>query len=83
MRYYKQIKDEYILLIGIGTGNVEITKEEYEDIQNIIKNKPIKEGYDYKLKIDLTWEEFEIEQVEETPTDEDYIECAKILLGVE
>lgn len=82
MRYYKNVKDGYILCIGIGNGYAEITKEEYENIREIIKNRPIAEGKGYRLKDDLTWEEYDVEIVETEPTDEDYSEVGKILMGV-
>lgn len=83
MRYYKNVKDGYILYIGTGNGFTEITQEEYENILSVIKNRLIETGKVYKLKEDLTWEEYEIEIVEtDEPTDEDYAEVGKILLGV-
>lgn len=57
MRFYKYINENYIVSIGIGEGNTEITQEEYDTIMEVIHNKPIaEEGYDYLLKTDLTWE---------------------------
>ena len=70
MRYYKQIEDGYIIAICTGAGGDEITKEEYDEIMSIIRNKPTAEsGYDYKLKEDLTWELVEVPEVE--PTDDE------------
>lgn len=83
MRYYKNVKDKYILCVGTGNGFTEITQEEYENILSVIKNRPIVTGKGYKLKEDLTWEEYDIEIVEtDEPTEEDYAEVGKILLGV-
>lgn len=59
MRYYKQINDEYIDGIGTGDGGTEITESEYNEIMTIIRNCPVREGYGYRLKTDLTWEEYE------------------------
>jgi hypothetical protein len=70
MRYYKVIEDGYIVAIGTGADGEEITKEEYDEIMSIIRNKPTAEsGYDYKLKEDLTWELVEVPEVE--PTDDE------------
>lgn len=82
MRYYKLIKDGYIISIGIGECGTQITKEEYQTIKTVINNHPVKDGFYYKLKEDLTWEEHEIEPIELEPTDEEYVEACKILLGV-
>lgn len=59
MRYYKQINDEYIDGIGTGDGGTEITESEYNEIMTVIRNSPVREGYGYRLKTDLTWEEYE------------------------
>lgn len=56
MRYYKRIEDGYLVCIGTGVGDVEITEEEYHEILTVIQNKPGADvGYDYRLKEDLTW----------------------------
>lgn len=61
-KYFKNIDDEYITYIGTGCGSTEITQEEYENILSIIHNRPIPEdGYDYKLRTDLTWELAKVE----------------------
>lgn len=59
MRYYKQTEDEYILGIGTGNSGEEITETEYREIVTVIRNSPVREGYGYRLKTDLTWEEYE------------------------
>lgn len=77
-KYYKNIEGDYITAIGTGIGDVEITKEEYEAILEIIRSRPIPEaGYDYKLKTDLTWELVEAPVPEEDPeaTEADYLEA--------
>ena len=57
MRYYKQIEESYLVSIGEGYGFTEITEEEYKYLDDVINNKPTPpEGYDYRLKTDLTWE---------------------------
>ena len=59
MEYYKQIENGYIISIGTGAGDTEITEAEYDEIMSVIQNKPVREGYGYRLKTDLTWEEYE------------------------
>ena len=64
MKYFILIKDGYIDAIGIG-GGTEITEEKYAQIMEIIRNKPHKYGYDYRLREDMTWEEYELPEPEE------------------
>ena len=59
MEYYKQTENGYIISIGTGAGDTEITEAEYNEIMSAIQNKPVREGYGYRLKTDLTWEEYE------------------------
>ena len=75
MRYNKTIDSGYIISIGTGSGGTEITEQEYAEILAIIRNKPTaREGFDYRLKTDLTWEEYELPHVEPEPlTDEEAI----------
>ena len=83
MRYYKQTFDNYILVIGTGAGGTEITETEYNDIMAIIQSCPNVEGKGYRLKTDLTWEEYDLPP-EPEPSDEDEIstdEALNILLG--
>lgn len=59
MAYKKVIIDGYILGIGTVEGQGNITEEEYKNLQNILHNKPSKEGYRYRLNADtLEWEEY-------------------------
>lgn len=73
MRYYKTIDSGYIISIGTGSGGEEITESEYTEILSVIRDKPTaRDGYDYRLKTDLTWEEYELPPVEPEPlTDEE------------
>ena len=83
MRYYKQIIDNYLTAIGTGPGNTEITEAEYNQILSIIQNRPQSEDKGYKLKTDLTWEEYDLPP-EPEPSDEDELsdaEALNILLG--
>lgn len=83
MKYFKQLFDDYITAIGTGTGGEEITEDEYNNIMSIIQSRPQAEGKGYKLKADLTWEEYDLPPAPE-PSDEDEIsndEALEILLG--
>ena len=83
MRYNKQTSNNYILAIGTGYGGTEITEAEYSEIMAIIQNRPTAEGKGYRLKADLTWEEYDLPPVPE-PSDDDEIstdEALNILLG--
>ena len=83
MRYNKQTSNNYILAIGTGYGGTEITETEYNEIMAIIQNHPTAEGNGYRLKADLTWEEYDLPPKPE-PSDEDELsdaEALSILLG--
>lgn len=60
MKYYKQTADNYITAISTGYGEEEITETEYNEIMNVIRNRPTTEGKGYRLKIDLAWEEYDL-----------------------
>lgn len=82
-KYYKNIDGDHITAIGTGIGDVEITKEEYENILAVVHERPIPEaGYDYKLKTDLTWElvEAPVEPVDDEISAD---EALDIILGGE
>ena len=73
---YKIVENGYIVLIGIGENKYaqQMSKEEYDKIMAVIENKPkAQQGYDYKLKEDLTWELCEMPIVE--ITEEEYQEA--------
>lgn len=83
MRYNKYISGDEIIAIGKGAGGVEITETEYNEIMSIIQNRPAAEGKGYRLKTDLTWEEYDLPP-EPEPSDEDELsdaEALNILLG--
>ena len=73
MRKFKTIDGGYIISIGTGSGGEEITEQEYAEVLAVIRNKPTaRDGYDYRLKTDLTWEEYALPPIEpEPPTDEE------------
>lgn len=69
MSYFKIIKDEYILAIGVGTTGATIYEDEYNSILAAIQSCPsAPNGYGYRLKTDLTWELCELPV---TPEDTD------------
>lgn len=83
MRYFKRIDSNYITMIGMGDGGVEITKTEYDTILSVIRNKPEETAVmGYRLKTDLTWESSAKEKPEEEsePTSDEILD---ILLGGE
>lgn len=80
MRYYKQIESDYIIAIGTGLGGTEITEVEYNEILTVIRNKPQATATtDYRLKTDLTWEEYEHDPDPDPEPDAE--EILSILLG--
>lgn len=87
MRYSKIVIDGYIE--GIGTyksrSNMDgdITEAEYNSIMAVIQNRPQADGKGYRLKTDLTWEEYDLPP-EPEPSDEDELsndEALNIILG--
>ena len=84
LRYYKIIEEEYITAIGTGFDGEEITEEEYNNLLQIIRTKPIaEESYDYRLKNDdLNWELYEVPPTEVDPDAEiGDSEALSIILG--
>ena len=82
-RYYKQTDSMYILAVGVGAGGIEISADGYSEILSVIQNRPTAEGKGYRLKADLTWEEYDLPPVP-APSDDDEIsndEAINILLG--
>lgn len=81
MRYYKQAKNGYILSIGVGIGFEEISEEEYTNILSVIHGKPARsESADYRLREDLTWEEYSIDPPDPDPEINE-AELLDILMG--
>lgn len=83
MGYYIIADDSYIYGIGEGSSGNQITEEKYQEILSLIKDKPqAPAGYDYHLRVDLTWEQYErpVEPIEpEEATEEDYREALEML----
>ena len=66
MKYFKNIEDGYIVSVSTAHGQIEITKEEYDEILSIVKNIPqAPQGFEYRLKDDLSWELYLLPIVEE------------------
>ena len=84
MRYYKNIDENYLQSVSIGTGQIEITQEEFENLLSIIRAKPTDTGHKiWRLSVDLTWEQHELPP-EPEPSDTDELtdaEALDILLG--
>lgn len=84
MRYKIQYDGNYLISIGTGPGGTEITESEYNNILSVIRSRPTPPaGFDYRLKADLTWEQYELPPDPE-PSDEDEIsddEAMAIMLG--
>lgn len=71
MKYFKETENGFIIAISKDYGKIEITENEYNKILSIIHTRPTpKEGFDYKLKDDLTWVEYEIIYDEEKESEE-------------
>lgn len=82
MRYYKNIVNNYIDRVGIGSGGEEITEREYNQILAIIKTKPASTGTTgYRLRTNLTWEEYELEPIEPVEEEATAEEILSILTG--
>lgn len=81
MRYCKYVSAGYIEGIGTGAGGTEITEAEYTEIMAVIHAKPAaKETTDFRLREDLTWEEYEVDPPE--PAQEiDETEAWDIIFG--
>lgn len=83
-QYFKIVEDGYISLVGTGSGDGEISWEEYETILSAIRNRPVSEpGYVYKLRTDLTWELCEVPPIEEADEEIPDSEALSIILGGE
>lgn len=81
MRHYKLIDGGYILAIGEGNGGEEITREEYETILAAIHALPeAPAGKGYRLKTDLTAEEYDLPE-EPAETEISDTEALNIIMG--
>ena len=84
--HYKHVENGYINGIGFCTDAVQnsISRSEYNEILTVIRSCPTPpDGKGYRLKTDLTWEEYDLPP-EPEPSDEDELseaEALDILLG--
>ena len=82
MRYYKTISDGYIIAIGTGGSGTEITEGEYGEIMSVIQSKPPRTATtDYHLREDLTWEEYERFDTDQSEEEIDAEEALRIITG--
>ena len=82
MKYYKQLYNGIIVSIGTNKVGEEITETEYSELMAIIQNAPKSDGKGYKLRTDLTWEEYDLPPVVVSDDDElSTEEAMNILLG--
>ena len=82
MKFYKILNAGYVEAIGTGAGGTEVAEAEYNEIMAVIQSCPQAEGKGYKLKADLTWEEYDLPPVVVSDDDElSADEALEILLG--
>ena len=82
IRYFEKHDCDYITIFGKAAfGGITINEERYNALMQAVDNAPEDtETTTYRLKTDLTWEEFSIEPVDPELTDG---EALSILLGGE
>ena len=87
MVYFKIIENAFISSVGTYDGTLEspvcteINEEEFSEILSVIRNKPPRtETTDYRLREDLTWEEYPVDPPDPDPEIED-AEVYDILFG--
>lgn len=81
MRFYIEIENGYILSIGTGNSGEEISEERYNEVLSVILAKPQEtETVDYRLREDLTWEQYEIDPPDPDPEIDDS-EAFDIIFG--
>lgn len=80
-RYFKITEDGIIKSVGIGKGNTEISKEEYDKIIEYSANRPKEDGYFYELMDNFNYLKIpiEIEENYEISLEEAMEELLKIL----
>lgn len=86
MNKYIISENGYILRVeesNFSSGQ-QITEDKYNEILDAIRNRPAAEGKGYRLKTDLTWEEYDLPP-EPEPSDEDELsdaEALNVIMGV-
>lgn len=78
MKYFKNVSDGYLTHVGTDCGGVEISKEEYEALLEVIRNRPVETGKGFRLKEDLSWGSYPLPEAVEELSDSEALE---ILLG--
>ncbi len=79
--FYKKVENGYLLAIGKDMGGTEITEEEYNHILSVARAKPpATDTTDYRLREDLTWEEYPIDPPDPDP-EIDEAEAYAIIFG--
>ena len=79
MRFYKIVTDGYIRVYGIGLGGTEITEEEYNAIK--AARKPDDNTHGYRLRDDLTWEQYELPVIDPLEKDLDDATALEMITG--
>lgn len=83
MKMYKRQENGYLLSVGLNCGGDEISEVEYNEIMSVIRSCPNENGKGYRLRTDLTWEEYDLPPVvlsdDDELTDE---EAYNIIMGV-
>ena len=76
VRYFKMVKNGYILTIGIGSGGIEITEDEYLALYDIFMTRP-DDGLDYyDLNADtLEWEKTGTYSDKESTETDNWLDC--------
>lgn len=82
MKYYELNVNGYIISVGDSQCGTEITAERYAAVIDALRIKPPRtETTDYRLRVDLTWEEHPVDPPD--PDSEiDDTELLDILMGV-
>lgn len=81
--YYKLIDAGYIISVGQTQKPTEndISESEYNEIMTVIRNKPADtDTVGYRLREDLTWEEYPVDPPDPDPEIDD-AELLEILMG--
>lgn len=70
--FYKYINNKFVIGVGTGSGDEEITEDEYNEILDKINNRPTApEGFTYRLTTALEWELCEMPPIENNEDGED------------
>lgn len=68
MRYYKHTENGYIVSVGTGNGNTEISLDEYSALLQTIQDRPIPaNGQGLRLTKALKWEAYDLPKEDTDP----------------